>query len=208
CCEACERRRARNRELGQAFAVERDAGVLETVDELAVGEAVLARRGIDSNDPESAEIALLAPPADKGILQCCVDRLFGGTIQLALVGVVAFRQIEQLLAFRPANRPSLDTRHFSISLAFVHDASAPASEPTAESREPRAESLRVRQHAGKLRGIGVRHGRCSSKPAPPLGGLAAQQVLFESLAAQKLPALCSLEACGRAAITLDLLLRH
>src|SRR5204863_7214872 len=149
CCEACERRRARNRELGQAFAVERDAGVLETVDELAVGEAVLARRGIDSNDPESAEIALLAPPADKGILQCCVDRLFGGTIQLALVGVVAFRQIEELLAFRPANRPSLDTRHFSISLAFVHDASAPASEPTAHSPQPRAESRKPKAESRK-----------------------------------------------------------
>src|SRR5207249_5778501 len=61
---------------------------------------------------------------------------------------------------------------------------------------------------GKLRGIGVRHGRRSSKPAPPLGGLAAQQVLFESLAAQKLAALRALEALGRATMTLDLLLRH
>ena len=84
-----ERRRAGDRQLREALAIERDAGVLQAVDQLAVGQAVLARRGVDADDPQAAEVALLAAAADEGVLERGVDRFLRGAIQLALVGVVA-----------------------------------------------------------------------------------------------------------------------
>ena len=70
---------------------------LQPVDQLAVGEAVLARGGVDADHPQAAEVALLAAAADEGVFERGVDRLFRGTIQLALVGVIALRQPKQLL---------------------------------------------------------------------------------------------------------------
>src|SRR5205809_525317 len=75
---------------------------------------MLARRGVDAHDPQPAEISLLAAPADEGIFQRGVDRFFRGTIQLALVGVVSFREAKQLLAFGPANCSSFHPRHSSL----------------------------------------------------------------------------------------------
>ena len=109
--ERRERGGARDGELRQALAIERDAGVLQAVDELPVGEAVLARGGVDADDPQPAEIALLAAAADERVLERGVDRLFRGAIQLALVGVIALRQAKQLLALGPTNCSSFYTRH-------------------------------------------------------------------------------------------------
>src|SRR5262245_42482209 len=104
--------RARHRELRKTLAVERDAGVLEPVDHLPVGESVLARRRIDAHDPQPPEIALLATPPDERVLQRSIDRFLSGAIQLALVGVIALRQAQQLLPLRPTDCSSLYTRHF------------------------------------------------------------------------------------------------
>src|SRR5262245_9862 len=65
--EAGEGSRARNGELGEALAIERDAGVLEAADELAVGQAILACRGVDPDHPQPTEVALLPAPADERI---------------------------------------------------------------------------------------------------------------------------------------------
>ena len=78
---------------------------------LAVREAVFAGGGVDADDPQPAEVALLAAAADERVLERGVDRFFRGAIQLALVGVVALRQPEQLLALGAANRSSFYTRH-------------------------------------------------------------------------------------------------
>src|SRR5947207_14756180 len=106
-----ERSGAADRELGEALAIERDAGVLQAVDQLPVREPVLARRRVDADDPQAAEIALLPAAADERVLQRGVDRFFRGAIELALVGVVALRQPEQLLALGAADRASLHSRH-------------------------------------------------------------------------------------------------
>src|SRR4051812_17732893 len=45
-------------DVGQHLAVELDAGQLEAVYERAVAHAVLARGGVDTGDPEAAEVAL------------------------------------------------------------------------------------------------------------------------------------------------------
>src|SRR5689334_7750690 len=99
--EARKGARTRDGEFGEAFAVERDSGVLQSVYQLPVRETVLARGRVDAHDPETAEIAFLAAAADKRVFQRGIDRLFGCAIQLALVGVIPFRQAKQLLALRP-----------------------------------------------------------------------------------------------------------
>src|SRR5207245_6194623 len=60
-------------------------------------DLVLARGGVDADDPQAAEVTLLAAPAHERVLERGVDRLFRGAIQLALVGVVTLRQAQQLL---------------------------------------------------------------------------------------------------------------
>src|SRR5262245_20808742 len=79
--EAGKRRRARNGKLRQALAIERDTGILQAVDQLPVGEAVLTRRGVDPDDPQPAKIPLLAAAADERVLECGVDRFFRSAIQ-------------------------------------------------------------------------------------------------------------------------------
>src|SRR5256885_1055139 len=106
-----KRRRARDGELREALSIERDAGVLQSVDELAVRQPVLARRGVDAHDPQTSKVALLAAAADERVLERRIDRFFRGAIELALVGVIAFRQTKKLLALRAADCSSFYTRH-------------------------------------------------------------------------------------------------
>src|ERR1700738_3633326 len=82
--EARKRRRTRDGELRQALAVERHTGVLQPVDELAVGQAVFARGGVDPHHPQAAEIALLSAAPDERVLERGVNRLLRGAVQLAL----------------------------------------------------------------------------------------------------------------------------
>jgi hypothetical protein len=70
--------------LRQNLAVEFDAGQLQSVHEFAVGEASLARGGADANDPQRAEITLLAFTADIGEFQRAFHGFLRGTVQFAL----------------------------------------------------------------------------------------------------------------------------
>ena len=72
------------RQIGEALAVEADVGGFEAANQLAIGEAVQPRRGVDANHPQAAEIALLAATAGVGVIQRLVDGLLRGLIQLAL----------------------------------------------------------------------------------------------------------------------------
>src|SRR5206468_2561743 len=101
--------------LGQALAIERDAGIFQTADQLPVGQAVLARGRVDAHHPQTPEIALLAAAADERVLQRRVDRFLRGPVQLALVGVIALREPKQFLALGAPDRSSLYTRHLSLS---------------------------------------------------------------------------------------------
>src|SRR3989475_5173890 len=195
--QAGKRGRARDGELRQALAIERDAGVLQPVDQLAVGEAVLARGGVDADDPQAAEVAFLAAPAHERVLERGVARFFRGAIQLALVGVVTLRQAQQLLPLRPPDRPSFHTRHLELLESRIPSPDLP------ESRIPNPESLFVRKHPCELRRVDGGHHRRPAQPALPLRRLAAQEVLLERLPAQKLSVLRPLEALGRAAVCLQ-----
>ena len=88
-----------------------DAGSLQPVDQLAVGQPILAGGGVDAHDPQPPEVALLAPAADKRVLERRVDRLFGRAIQLALRGVVPLGPRQQLLALRAPDGSAFHSRH-------------------------------------------------------------------------------------------------
>ena len=64
-----------HRQIGHHLAVDLDPGLQDTVHELRVGEAVLARRGVDALDPQAAERTLLVAPVAVGILQALLDLL-------------------------------------------------------------------------------------------------------------------------------------
>ena len=168
-------------QLREALAVERDPGVLQAADHLAVGQPVFARRGVDPHHPQAAEVALLAAAADEGVLERGVDRFFRGPIQLALVGVIALGELQQFLALGSADRSSFYTRHsrspeisdfrFQIS-DWISDSSLKSATLNSEI----SVSL-IRQHPRDLRHVDRRHRRRALEPALPLPGLAGQDVL-------------------------------
>ena len=57
-----------DRDIGEHLAVDRDPSLAEAVDKSAVGQAVLAHRGVDALDPERAEVALLVLAVAIGVL--------------------------------------------------------------------------------------------------------------------------------------------
>src|SRR5881394_2543109 len=62
-------------EVGQHLAVDRNAGLGETVDEPAVGEAEGTHRGVEALDPQRAEGALAPLAVAKGVLMGLLHRL-------------------------------------------------------------------------------------------------------------------------------------
>ena len=105
--EHLERLRMVQRQVGEALAIQSDAGGLQAVDQLTVGQAVQARGGVDAHDPQAAEVALLAAAAGVGVVQRLVDGLLGGLIQLALGGVEPLRALQQLLRLARRTVPRL-----------------------------------------------------------------------------------------------------
>src|SRR4030095_16463549 len=84
-----------HRDVGQDLAVEIDAGELEAVHELAVGQAFGADRGVDALDPQGAEAALLHLAVAIGILPGLLDRLAGGPGRALAGGRKTPRPLEQ-----------------------------------------------------------------------------------------------------------------
>src|SRR5438105_78311 len=109
--ELSEGRRTRNRQLRQALSIQRDTGLFEAADELAVSETVLARGRVDPDHPQTPEVAFLAAAAHERILERRVDRLLCSAIEFTLVGVIAFCQPKQLLSLGAADRSSLYSWH-------------------------------------------------------------------------------------------------
>src|SRR5258706_5645030 len=70
--------------VGQHFAIQIDAGLLQPVHETAVGDLGLLAGGADTHDPQRAEVALLEPAAFVAVAQRLLHRFLGGTVQLAL----------------------------------------------------------------------------------------------------------------------------
>ena len=93
--DARERGRRGHGEIGKRLPVEADAGDLEAVDQLSVGQPVLAGRGVDPDYLRRRKPLLVRRPT-KVVLEGGVGGLFGCAIQLALRRVEAFGACEEL----------------------------------------------------------------------------------------------------------------
>src|SRR5438270_13946403 len=66
----------------QHLAIEFNARLLESVDELAVAHAIQFGGGVDAHDPDRAILALLLLAPGVGELQPALHTLFGAAIEL------------------------------------------------------------------------------------------------------------------------------
>src|SRR5690348_8432065 len=82
--QACKCGGILDREIGEDFAVERDAGGFEAVDQLAVGEAVVAGRSADALNPELAVLALFDAAIALGVPVGAIGGFLRGLVELAL----------------------------------------------------------------------------------------------------------------------------
>src|SRR6185295_9754071 len=89
-------------EIGQYLAVDRDPGALEAADKSAVGQAMLAHRGVDALNPQGAEVALLQLAPDIGVLHRTIDGGIGAGDRVLAAAVEAFGLLED--AFSAAVR--------------------------------------------------------------------------------------------------------
>jgi len=117
-----------DRNVRQDLSVQIDTGALEPVDELTVRDLGHAAGGIDSNDPERAEVPLLQPAADIAITQRFLDGFLGRSIQLGLCEEKTLGSSKGLVAIVSPIGTSFDSWHvFSF---FNLDAGALGREKT------------------------------------------------------------------------------
>src|ERR1700722_5912837 len=100
-----------HREIGQHLAIDREAGLVQAVDQRAVAHPAKAGRRIDARDPERAELALLLAPAAIGVLTGLDDRLLRRAEHLAPGIEVALRLLENLLVTPPGDHTAFDSCH-------------------------------------------------------------------------------------------------
>src|SRR5262249_1978355 len=108
------RRDVVHRDVGQHLAVDRDVRLLEAVHQAAVGQAELARTGVDADDPQRAELALALLAADVRVLVGLRDGLLRDAEYLAAGVVVALRLGDDFLVAAARGDAFLDSCHGSV----------------------------------------------------------------------------------------------
>src|SRR5690606_20907748 len=83
-------------EVGEDLAVEFDAGLAESVDELAVGEAELSGGCVDADNPEAAELTLAVAPPDGGVPQGVHHGLVRDLVVGPALSSMPFGEVEDL----------------------------------------------------------------------------------------------------------------
>src|SRR5690606_30731244 len=86
----------------------------QPVDEPAVGEPVRARSGVDSRDPQRAELALARAPFAECVLAGLDDGLLRGTENFAPRVVVTLGLLQDLAVARLRGHASFDSGHLSL----------------------------------------------------------------------------------------------
>src|SRR4029453_5668856 len=75
---------------------------------------VRARGGVDADDPQPAEVPLLAAASDVGEVARAGDSLLGRAVELPLGEEVPLGQGKDLLALFAALAAALDSRHIAV----------------------------------------------------------------------------------------------
>src|SRR6267142_2545918 len=87
-----------DRDVREDFAVERDAGDFQSVDQLAVGQAVVPSGCSEALNPKLAILALFDAAVALGVAIGAIGRFLRGLVKLALGEKKAFCPLEVLLA--------------------------------------------------------------------------------------------------------------
>lgn len=97
--------------LREDLAVELDAGELEAVHELRVGDLVHAGGGVDAGDPQAADLALLVATVAVLILERVLHLLLGVLVAARRLTVIALGAVEDCAALLLGAHCALDTCH-------------------------------------------------------------------------------------------------
>ena len=102
-------------ELGEDFAVELDAGLFQLINEGAVGlVAIRAESGVETDDPELAEVGLLVAPVGEGIATRAHERLVCIALLLRADTAVALGPFQNILATLLRHHSSFDSCHSKL----------------------------------------------------------------------------------------------
>lgn len=108
-------------ELGENFAVELDAGLFQFIDEGAVGlVAVLAKSGIEADNPELAEDSLLVAAVCEGVASSAHERLVRVTFLLGTNAAVALGSLQDIFAALLRHDASFDSCHTKIITSRIN----------------------------------------------------------------------------------------
>lgn len=112
--EICESLFICDSELGKHLSVEIDAGLLETVDELAVINAVLFAGCRDSGDPESTEVSLFHLSAGESVVTALHHLLFRHFKMSVFIAPITLRELQDLLSSFSRCESRFDSCHFIL----------------------------------------------------------------------------------------------
>src|SRR5690606_27279568 len=164
-----------DRHVGEDLAVEADAGLVQAVDEGAVGDPVGTGRRIDAGDPERTEGPLARPTVTVGVLSGLHHRLDGDAIDVLATAAITLGGGQDLLVACARGDAAFDSRHVCVSLG-------------------------VRHHGPDRRDVGRMDVDRATQLALVLGGLLREDVALERLPALDGTARADLEALGRASL--------
>ena len=83
-------------EVGQDLAIHLDAGLVETVNQLAIGKTVEPSGSVDTGDPQTAEIALAVAAVPVGVDLSPIEGFLGGAEQATARPPIALGLFEDL----------------------------------------------------------------------------------------------------------------
>src|SRR5690606_27059099 len=98
-------------QVGQHFAVQADFSLAQTGDQTAVAQAVGAAGGVDTGNPQRAELALALAAVTVGILARLDDRLLGDPEHPRTGAVVAFGLLQNFPVTAMRRYTTFDTGH-------------------------------------------------------------------------------------------------
>src|SRR4051812_22106029 len=105
-----------HRDVREHLAIKRNAGEIQRVDELAVGQSFRANGGVDALDPQSSEAPLLNLAVAVGVLPCLLDRLAGDADRVLAAAVIALRLFKEALVLGSGGHTPFDACHGLASL--------------------------------------------------------------------------------------------
>src|SRR4051812_37902056 len=103
-------------DIGQDLPVQFDAGELQPVHELRIGQAFGADAGVDALDPQSPEAALLNLAVAIGVLAGLFDGLTRDANRVLATAIIALRLIQNPLVLRLGGYTTLYSCHVPASL--------------------------------------------------------------------------------------------